>query len=81
LDPPSARRLGHATAALKLVCDWSFRDLGIDRLSMLIDLDNEASKATARKTGFGIEAELPDHEVLPGARRDLLLWSRRRARP
>jgi RimJ/RimL family protein N-acetyltransferase len=49
---PRARRNGHASAAVELVCDWASTDLGVERISMLTDLDNEGSIGVARRTGF-----------------------------
>jgi RimJ/RimL family protein N-acetyltransferase len=73
---PWLRRNGHASAAVELVCRWSSTDLGVDRISMLIDLDNEGSIAVARRTGFTSDEVPVDYEVRPGLVRAVLAWSR-----
>jgi RimJ/RimL family protein N-acetyltransferase len=73
---PWARRNGHASAAVELVCDWASTDLGVERISMLTDLDNEGSIGVARRTGFTSDEAPIDHEVRPGVTRAVLMRSR-----
>jgi RimJ/RimL family protein N-acetyltransferase len=73
---PSARRRGNASAAVELVNDWAFRDLGVRHVSMLTDLDNEGSIGVARRTGFRSEDGPVDFEVVPTVIRAVLVWSR-----
>jgi RimJ/RimL family protein N-acetyltransferase len=73
---PWARRKGHASAAVELVCDWASIDLGVERISMLTDLDNEGSIGVASRTGFTTSPAPVDYEVRPGVTRAVLRWSR-----
>jgi RimJ/RimL family protein N-acetyltransferase len=73
---PWARRNGHASGAVDLVCNWASIDLGVERVSMLTDLDNEGSIAVARSTGFASDGAPIDYEVRPGLIRAVLAWSR-----
>lgn len=51
---PSRRGEGHATRAVKLVLDEA-RDLGLDRVLMTCDHDNEPSRATIERAGGVLE--------------------------
>jgi len=46
------RGRGLARAAAVALRDWGFGALGLDRLHLLVDLDNAASHAVARAAGF-----------------------------
>jgi RimJ/RimL family protein N-acetyltransferase len=37
---------------VSLVCDWAFEALGLGRLHLMVDLDNDASHAVALACGF-----------------------------
>jgi RimJ/RimL family protein N-acetyltransferase len=49
---PWARRRGVMTAAVRLVRDWAFEELGVQRLEIAADLDNVASQRVAKAAGF-----------------------------
>lgn len=51
---PTARRRGHATAMLKLALPIS-QDLGIERVLVTCDIDNEASRRTIEANGGAFE--------------------------
>ena len=53
-----ARRRGVALGAARLVVDWAFGDLGIERLELLTYPGNEASQALAGRLGFTRECLL-----------------------
>lgn len=55
----SARGRGLARRAVALLCDWALGSLGLRRLHLLVDLDNDGSHAVARSCGF-----VPIGEVL-----------------
>jgi predicted acetyltransferase len=53
---PSRRREGHATRALAASLPWC-RELGIDRVLVTCDLDNEASRRTIEANG-GVQEDV-----------------------
>ena len=77
---PEARGRGLATAALRLLSDWSLRALPVARLQLTTHLDNPASQRVAEKAGYTREAVLrawadqrgdprrPDHVLAPAGR-------------
>ena len=59
---PWARRRGVMTAAVRLVRDWAFDELGLERLEITADVDNIASQRVAaggRLPPRGRAARLP----------------------
>jgi ribosomal-protein-serine acetyltransferase len=50
---------GIATAAVRLVAQFGFEDLGLLRLELLIAVDNPASRRVAEKVGARFEGVLP----------------------
>lgn len=71
---PAARGRGVASAAVALVCDWAF-ELGMERLFLVMHLDNEASHRVAARCGFTREGVLRGYERFKGARPDVVSWS------
>ena len=55
---PEARGLSWAAAALRLVSDWGFESLDVERVGVFVDLDNLASQRTAETAGFTREGVL-----------------------
>jgi len=53
-----ARRAGVAYGAARLVVDWAFADLGLERLELLTYPGNQASQALAARLGFTRECLL-----------------------
>jgi len=49
---PDARGRGVATAALEVVTVWAFRELVLERVWLVHDIDNQASCNVARRAGF-----------------------------
>jgi RimJ/RimL family protein N-acetyltransferase len=47
-----ARGRGIATRAVRLVCDWAARELGLEALEIMHHEDNPASQGVARAAGF-----------------------------
>ena len=66
-----ARRRGVALAAARLVIDWAFAEVGVERLELLTYPGNEASQALAAKLGFTRECLLRGFlEPEPGKSRE-----------
>lgn len=55
---PAARRRGGASAALAAVARWALTDLGLWRVQLFHDVDNEASCRVAAAAGFAPEGVL-----------------------
>ncbi len=73
---PHARGLGVTTRALRLLCRHGFDDLGLERLELVTDPENQASQRVAEKVGFQREGVLRSHMLHPdGRRRDSVMFS------
>jgi RimJ/RimL family protein N-acetyltransferase len=57
---------GIATAAVQLIAQFGFEDLGLQRLELLIAVDNLASRRVAEKVGATFEGVLPAGPHGPG---------------
>jgi len=68
-----ARGRGVATRALRLYSAWAFEELGIERLEVLVQPENEASLALAERVGFRREGVLRSHTLLRGRRADMVV--------
>ena len=53
-----ARGAGHATRAVRLICRWGLRSLGLERIDLLAATGNLASQRVAERAGFTREAVL-----------------------
>ena len=76
---PAARGRGVATRALRLLCGWAFDELGLARVQLLAEPENEASQRVAEKAGFqreGLLAELLRAQGPPRRRRHVRPASR-----
>jgi RimJ/RimL family protein N-acetyltransferase len=62
------------TSALRAVGTWAFDSLQVERITALIDLDNELSLAAAERAGFVREGILRAYERVPRRGR-VDLWS------
>ena len=71
----AARGRGVATGALALLGAWAFTELEAQRLELLIDVDNEASKRVAERSGYVCEGVLRSLFVKENLRRDTEIWS------
>ena len=49
---PGARGRGFATAAVRLLSNWSIRDLGVTKVRLTTAPDNERSHRVAERSGF-----------------------------
>jgi len=73
---PQARGRGVTTRALRLLSDYAFSELALERLELLTDPDNRASQRVAEKVGFQREGVLRSHLLHPdGRRRDSVMFS------
>jgi RimJ/RimL family protein N-acetyltransferase len=73
-----ARGRGVATRAVTLLRDWSVRELGLDRIELLIHEENAPSLRVAELTGFVDTGELrnaPRAEDPGPPRYRVLSWS------
>jgi len=73
---PSARGRGVATAALRLLTDWAFEELGALRLELLIGVQNDPSKRVAERNGYRLEGVLRSLYFKQDQREDTEIWSR-----
>ncbi len=73
---PPFRGRGYATRGLRLACAWAPTELGVERLELYIEPDNEASRAAARAAGFVERGVLRQHERIGASLRDMILYSR-----
>lgn len=76
LVAPDARGRGLAQRAVRLVSDWAFARLGLERLQLRIAPENEASHAVARRAGFVREGVLRSAFAVRGQRHDVVSYSR-----
>jgi RimJ/RimL family protein N-acetyltransferase len=53
------RGRGFSSAALRLVCDWTFRTLGLWRIELVMDPGNLPSRRTARAACFRPDGTAP----------------------
>jgi RimJ/RimL family protein N-acetyltransferase len=53
----AGRGRGLAQAATAALAEWACRNLGLARVHLLVDLDNEASRQVARRAGFTLAGE------------------------
>jgi RimJ/RimL family protein N-acetyltransferase len=55
---PEARGQGHATRAVRLICQWGFHSLGLERIDLMAATGNAPSQRVAERAGFTREAVL-----------------------
>jgi RimJ/RimL family protein N-acetyltransferase len=71
-----SRGRGVCTRALRMVSRWGLDELGLGRLELITDPDNQASQRVAEKVGFQREAVLRSHLLYrDGRRRDSVTFS------
>jgi RimJ/RimL family protein N-acetyltransferase len=68
-----ARGRGVAPRAIRLVAHWGFRELGLERIEILVHPDNEPSQKAAEKAGFTREGVLRSYTRVKDERFDM--WS------
>lgn len=70
---PSGRGSRAASHAVRLLSDWAFENLDVERLGLYIEPWNSASIKTAEYAGFNREALLKNWERVGGIPKDM--WS------
>jgi RimJ/RimL family protein N-acetyltransferase len=78
---PAARGRGVATRALRLLTEWGFADLGLERIELWIDTANLASERVAEHAGYVREGVMRSYWFKEDIRRDFGIWSRLRTDP
>jgi RimJ/RimL family protein N-acetyltransferase len=78
---PAARGKGVATRALRLLTEWGFADLGLERIELWIDTANPGSERVAERAGYQREGVLRSYWFKEEIRRDFGIWSRLRTDP
>jgi RimJ/RimL family protein N-acetyltransferase len=78
---PAARGRGVATRALRLLTDWAFSSLGLERIELWINLTNAASERVAEHVGYVREGVLRSYWFKEDIRGDFGIWSRLRTDP
>jgi RimJ/RimL family protein N-acetyltransferase len=69
-----ARGQGHATRAVRLICEWGFAQLGLERIDLLAATGNRASQTVAERAGFQREAVLRSYMMGTDERHDMVAF-------
>ena len=72
---PEARRRGIGARATRLLAEWAVSALGLERLELMANPDNEASQRLAERAGFTREGVLRKYRRRHGVREDLIMYS------
>jgi RimJ/RimL family protein N-acetyltransferase len=70
-----ARGRGVATRALRLLTGWAFAEFPLERIELLIDVENPASEVVAERCGYTREGVLRWTYLKPGVRSDTIIYS------
>lgn len=76
-----ARGRGVMTRAVRLLSGWAFSELGVERIEVIVDPRNAASRAVAERAGFRFEGVLRSYVVIKDRRRDMAMYSLLRTDP
>jgi [ribosomal protein S5]-alanine N-acetyltransferase len=76
-----ARGRGAMTRAVHRLSGWIFGELPVDRIEIVADPRNAASRAVAERAGFRFEGVLRSYVVMKGCRRDMAMYSLLRTDP
>ena len=71
----SATRLGIATQATQQLCEWAFAEKGLQRVEIIMSMENIASQRVAEKAGAAREGVLRQRLLLNGRRHDCALFA------
>lgn len=69
-----ARGQGHVTRAVRLICEYGFATLGLDRIELLAATGNAASQRVASRCGFIREAVLRSYMRGKHGRQDMVAF-------
>jgi RimJ/RimL family protein N-acetyltransferase len=73
-----ARGRGIATRSVELLTRWSFDELGLERIELMIQPENTSSQRVAERTGYELEGVLRSKHIRDGRRGDFGVWSQLR---
>ena len=73
-----ARGRGVATRGLRLLTDWAFGELPLERIELFIDVENSPSEIVAQRCGYTREGVLRWTYLKPGLRSDTIVYSKLR---
>jgi len=71
----SATRRGIASAAVKMLAGWAFENTDLQRLEIVVAVDNVASLRVAQKAGAQVEGTLRSRILLHGVFHDAVMHS------
>jgi RimJ/RimL family protein N-acetyltransferase len=69
-----ARGTGHATRAVRLICELGFSSLGLERIELFAATGNPASQRVAERAGFTREAVMRSFWVGRDGRHDMVCF-------
>lgn len=70
------RSRGRTAAALRLLADWAFDDVGVHRVELLVDPANTGSRRVAESAGFLAEGTIRQRFLHRGRPSDTVLYGR-----
>ena len=70
-----SRRRGIGSRATRMLAVWALTSLGLERLELLANPENEASQRLAERAGFTREGTLRRYRRRHGVREDLVMFS------
>jgi RimJ/RimL family protein N-acetyltransferase len=73
---PGARGRGNGTAILEALTQWAFAEIGVQRIELLINVENVPSLRVAERCGYVQEGVMRSLHLKQGIRGDTTLWSR-----
>jgi RimJ/RimL family protein N-acetyltransferase len=65
---------GHATRAVRMICEWGFGSLGLGRVELLAATGNHPSQRVAEHAGFTREAVLRSYAAGRDGRQDMVAF-------
>jgi RimJ/RimL family protein N-acetyltransferase len=72
---PEARRRGVGSRATRMLAEWAVAELGLERVELLANPENEPSQRLAERAGFTREGVLRRYRRRHGVREDLVMYS------
>lgn len=72
---PWARGQRVALRAMRLICEWAYTELGLDRVEFFVEPGNRGSRFVIEKLGAVREELIADMEVIHGTSRDMARYA------
>lgn len=72
---PEARGRGVMAGAVRLLGEWVFASLAVERIEITVEPANAPSRTVAERAGYTFEGILRSHTVIKGRRRDMAMYS------